>query len=283
MIFVSTGCFPAETAAATASYFLNNDINEIELSSGIADTEQLLSLQSMALTAKFQIHNYFPPPLKPFVFNLATPNPAIAEQSMVHVRKAMQWAIALGCSCYSFHAGFLIDPKVGELGGRLDKHNLYNRAGAFQRFVERVIVLSAEARMVNLDLLVENNVVTNNVLDTVGADPFLLTSPQECQRFMSFMPANVGLLLDVAHLKVSARSIGFDPIFMLNECNPFIYAYHLSDNDGYNDTNEPLRKESWFWPHLRKDVNYFTLEISGVTAPFLREQINLTKNILAGL
>ena len=94
------------------------------------------------------------------------------------------------------------------------------------------------------------------------------------------MPENVSLLIDVAHLKVSANSQGFDPINALIELADYTYAYHLSDNDGISDSNGITTEKSWFWPHLKKNVSFHVLEVYNISAQQLIEQVNLSKQLL---
>ena len=87
---------------------------------------------------------------------------------------------------------------------------------------------------------------------------------------------NVGLLVDLAHLKVSSQSMGFCKYEFLEATNEHTYAYHLSDNDGITDSNLPVRADSWFWNYLRKDLDYYSLEVYRVTNKILQEQVDLT-------
>ena len=91
---------------------------------------------------------------------------------------------------------------------------------------------------------------------------------------------NVNLLVDVAHLKVSAQTLGFDPREMFKLCEPWIQAYHLSDNDGTRDSNESIQENSWFWPYLKKNLDYYSLEIYDVRPDQFNEQIQMTKQFL---
>ena len=54
--------------------FIDEGISGIELSGGIYDAEVKTKLLSLKSAVSFQVHNYFPPPEKPFVLNLATLN-----------------------------------------------------------------------------------------------------------------------------------------------------------------------------------------------------------------
>ena len=71
------------------------------------------------------------------------------------------------------------------------------------------------------------------------------------------------MLLDVAHLKVSAKTLNFKKKDMFYKCQKFIQGYHLSENDGLRDSNMEFNNKSWFWKYLRKDLNYYSIEVYG--------------------
>jgi hypothetical protein len=58
----------------------------------------------------------------------------------------------------------------------------------------------------------------------------------------------------------------------------WIYGYHLSDNNGEEDSNEVVTKASWFWPFINKDANFFTLEVYEKSMSTLLNQIDLVSN-----
>jgi sugar phosphate isomerase/epimerase len=274
MIYVSTGGRYSCTAFETAKDFLNHGITSIELSGGIYSASYKKDLLSLSNEATFQVHNYFPPPLVPFVFNLASQNPDVLEQSINHARKAMDLASDLGGGVYSFHAGFRIDPKVSELGKSLSKNILYNREDSLNIFKETVLMLSEEAKNKGISLLIENNVLNSHNLKQFGEDPLLLTNPIEIVKFMKDMPLNVGILLDVAHLKVSSNSLGFNLFDATTQIQPWIKGYHLSDNDGSSDSNHIITSDSWFWEIIDKSKAYYSIEVYGVNTYELLDQYN---------
>ena len=57
-----------------------------------------------------------------------------------------------------------------------------------------------------------------------------------------------------------------------------IGGYHLSDNNGLVDSNKEISKSSWFWPHLRNDLNYYTLEVYDQNPKVLFSQLELAQN-----
>jgi len=94
------------------------------------------------------------------------------------------------------------------------------------------------------------------------------------------MPGNVGVLLDVAHLKVSATTLQFSKEKAHEQLKPYIRAYHLSENDGTKDSNEPISENSWFWKYINSDVKYISLEVYGCDEKKLFEQYRLAQNKL---
>jgi sugar phosphate isomerase/epimerase len=281
MIYLSTGGHRFKNAAETALDFYSHGIVGVELSGGTFSATYQADLLGLPKELTLQVHNYFPPPANPFVLNLASNDEAIAEQSLRHVRTAMRLAVLLRNPVYSFHAGFRINPQVSDLGKKLSRYNLIDRDVALELFGERVAALAEEARREGVTLLIENNVLNMTNLATYGEDPLLLAHSDEIAGFMERMPSNVGLLLDVAHLKVSANSLKFDLIHAHETLKKWIRGYHLSDNDGTADSNEHVHSDSWFWKVLMPDQDYYSLEVYQTPISGLVEQYNYVVMMLA--
>lgn len=280
MIYVSTGGNKSISGYESAFNFLNEGFKAVELSGGTYDEQQLEKLKTLKAGLYLQVHNYYPPPAQPFVLNLASNDSLIFEQSLAHIKKGIRWAIELGNPVYSFHAGFLFDPRPIDLGKHIEKQPLADRKETLELFIKRVNDLASEFKDSGVTLLVENNVLSNKNLSNFGGDPFLLTESSEANRFMSEMPENVKLLIDVAHVKVTASSLKFEPEKMLIECANWTYAYHLSDNDGITDSNSPVSSESWFWPYLKKNVEFYVLEVYNISNFELLQQVSLVSKML---
>ena len=69
-----------------------------------------------------------------------------------------------------------------------------------------------------------------------------MADPDESKKILDMMPDNVGMLLDVAHLKVSAKTLGFNRSKMFSMCKNKIFGYHISENDGKRDLINHLTK-----------------------------------------
>lgn len=283
MIYVSTGGFRDQTPLQSIASLQDSGLINIELSGGGYTpglAEGLLEVQESG-AVNLQIHNYFPPPEEPFVLNLGSANPQIADRSLSHVRNAIELARRIGSFKYSFHAGFLIDPKVDELGKRIGKRRVLDRSAGLETFIERVGLLATAADSAGVELLIENNVVSSANFQRFGIDPLLMTRPEECRYVMENTPANVNMLLDVAHLKVSARTLEFDAADMFTQCGAWIRACHLSDNDGLEDQNRAVTEDSWFWPYLDRELDYYSLEVYTNVMGTLSAQCELVQSQIA--
>ena len=90
---------------------------------------------------------------------------------------------------------------------------------------------------------------------------------------------NVGILLDVGHLKVTATTLQFskDEFIALIATN--IFAIHLSDNNGIQDEHGHISHVAWFWPVLR---SYITSQVPLILECWNMniEQIQLQKDII---
>ena len=275
--YISTGGYRDVTASETVRELSDFGLSAFELSGGqpMQDRDVLNLLESDGLD--LQIHNYFPPSDIPFVFNLASKDSLISQKSMEHAKRAIKLARHTKDRIYSFHAGFLIDPDPSNLGKPLASSNVMKRQDGLDLFMERIIILSKFASDLDVQLLIENNVLSKANHQKFDGNPLLMTSFQEALWIMERSPENVNLLLDVAHLKVSAESLGEDPVDYFTSCEKWIKAYHLSDNEGEADTNEIVRESSWFWKYLRPEVWFCTLEVYGVAPENLIAQKKLVE------
>ncbi len=283
MIYVSTGGFRGRTADAVSLELSRAGIKAVELSGGAYSGSLLNDLQALAPAIDFQIHNYFPPPENPFVLNLGSLDPQVGERSVAHVELALEWCGVLGGDRYSFHAGFLLDPKVDELGKRIPSRRLFDREKCIETFVSRVTRLADIAAEAGITLMIENNVLSAKNAEEFSGNPLLMCDPQECREIMAVLPGNVMQLIDVAHLKVSANSLKFDPSRMFEVCGDRIAGFHLSDNDGLEDSNKPFGDHAWFWPHLKPELDYYSVEVYGCTPEELLQQANLVGSKLRSL
>jgi len=278
MIYFSTGGFKNYQPSKVVNLFIENNIYNIELSGGIYEKDILKKLKKLPRNVNAQIHNYFPPPKFPFVLNLASFDKEISSKTINHIKYAINFSSELNSSFYSFHAGFLIDPKPDELGRKIVPKKLSKRKDAIEIFTERLNALSIFAERKGVNLLVENNVLSRQNLINFKTDPLLMTHPDECSQIMKQTPDNINMLLDFAHLKVSAKSLQFEPNTIFKKCSKWIKAYHLSDNNGLSDSNDNIKKDSWFMKNDYSRNKFAVIEVYTESFPRIKNQIKIVED-----
>ena len=276
MIYVSTGGFSNISGLEAAARLRNVGVDNIEFSGGsfVCTIEQ--DLAAFERVSNCAIHNYFPVPEIPFVLNLASVNLDIHSKTKKHITDSIRLAGSLGQRYYSFHAGFLMDPRPTMLGKRISKAELVDRQHALKKFIDSVADLAVFAKDHGLQLMIENNVLSNNNLKEFNDNPFLMADAAECLYVMEALEGRVGFLLDVAHLNVSANSLGFDKLDFIKKLDKHIMGLHLSENNGLADQNKMLSKDAWFWGKVPHGLDYVSIEVYGLPFEFYPDQVELS-------
>jgi sugar phosphate isomerase/epimerase len=264
MIYVSTSCVKHDKIRGSVQELAENGFQNIELSGG---TEYYKNFENDLLELKdkynlnYRCHNYFPPPEKPFVLNLASLNDETFQMSFDHLQKVIALSNRLGADKFAFHAGFFIDIKLSEIGKKLSKDHLFNGVESISRFCDAFQILQKQAYGVSL--FIENNVFSKTNAETYdGENPFMMTNFNEYKSLKEIIDFN--LLLDVAHLKVSARTLGLNWEDEFENMIGVSSYIHMSDNDGFHDLNNQLTKSSSLLSMLKQSDTRnkdFTLEI----------------------
>ena len=282
MIYVSTSGIKKKISLINlVKLFNDNEIYNIELSGGKYEKDIYKKLKIISKYNNIIFHNYFPVPKKPFVINLASNDHKKRKLSINHVKNSIKLLNKLHIKTFSVHGGFLFDPPEKKLGKNFMKIELQNRNKCIEIFVKSLKELSLYAKKYNVEILLENNVLTKENYSTFGANPFLMVDYIECLKIMKKTPKNINMLVDVGHLKVSAKTLKFSKRNFIINCRKWIKAYHLSDNDGYMDTNNAITKNSWFIKLIAsKKIKFYSLEIKHKSFDHLIKQINLLKNFI---
>ena len=264
MIYISTSCVKNTKIKDSVQELAENDFQNIELSGGTEYYENfendLLELKDK-YSLNYRCHNYFPPPKKPFVLNLASLNDETFQMSFDHLEKVIALSNRLGADKFAFHAGFFIDIRLSEIGKQLSRDNLFDKKEAVERFCNAYDVIKRKAK--NVSLFIENNVFSKTNADTYdGENPFMMTNFDEYKSLKEKI--NFNLLLDIAHLKVSSKTLRLDWEEEFENMMSVSSYIHVSDNDGFHDLNNQLTKSSSLLTMLeRSDTRNkdFTLEI----------------------
>lgn len=225
-------------------------------------------------------HNYFPAPEQPFVLNLASTDHDIRTKSIAHCIQGLEISKQAGADCFSAHAGFCIDPDPKTLGHALTVEQKINRDLNWSLFLESVNLIVREAEHLEMSFYIENNVTARFNLRKDGQEVLLCSSAGELvELYNSINKNNFGILLDTAHLKVSANALNFNKEEAVNELRPYVKYIHHSDNSGDKDTNEPLDDSYWFLSFIRdfKGIIHI-LEVKNITVKEILNQISLLEN-----
>jgi sugar phosphate isomerase/epimerase len=255
MIYVSTLAFTGKSPEEIELIAKENNF-ALEFSSGLpyrSDMEQFFKDVS---TIKI-LHNYFPAPQNPFVLNLASRNSDILSRSIEHCLTGINITANNDCAFYAAHAGFCIDPRPDDLGGKLNKKDKFDLDTNWNVFINSLEIILNHAKSKGVKFLIENNVLAPfNYIDF--KNPLLCCESKDIIKvFEHFKYSDYfGLLLDTAHLKVSCQTLKLDITKELEKISNYIKAIHHSDNNGEIDSNLPINNDYWFLPHLK---NYAAL------------------------
>ena len=279
MIYVSSIAFAGRFSEEMVQLAKAHEL-PFEFSSGMPPEDALLSYFLDYPFPKLA-HNYFPAPATPFVLNLASKNEEIRTRSIHHCIQGLEISKKAGAPFYAAHAGFCLDPNPDELGKKLKQSaQKVDRAAHWNIFADSVKRILAKADALEIDFYIENNVCAAMNLNIHGENPLLCSHFREIRQFMEQMKhPRLGLLLDTAHLKVSARTLSFDLEEAMLELMPYIKAIHHSDNEGLLDNNKRIDKDYWFgrfMPYFRNLPQ--VLEVKKLKPTEIAEQLALLRS-----
>jgi sugar phosphate isomerase/epimerase len=251
----------------------------IEFSSGLPFYEKTEQVFLDAPIKKFA-HNYFPAPEVPFVLNLASTNEEVRNKSVAHCIHGLELSEKVNAPFFSAHAGFCVDPKPSELGNELKKATNINREENWKLFLSSVHEVLERTKELPVDFLIENNVLARMNVYPDGTNPLLCVDGNEMLELIkSIDNPRLGLLLDTAHLKVSANVLQFSISESLRLIQSHIRCIHHSDNNGELDTNDPIGENYWFLDYLSEYTNVIhVLEVKKQSVEQINFQLNLLKN-----
>jgi sugar phosphate isomerase/epimerase len=242
-IYVSTACLTnTEPVLERIRSYQEAGIHAIELGARVTVSEAALACIP-DLEAEFLVHNYFPPPVKPFILNLASSDRDVRRRSLKLAREAIELSTKLNAPFYSIHAGFITDPiGFGTTSFRFPAPDSPDEGlAALERYVESIQQLVPLVKHAGIRLLIENNVCPTDLKGKL-----LLQTPDEFLELFSHVDTDaLGILLDTGHLTVSAKTYGFDPLDFVDRLKDRIHGFHLSANDGLADLAMPVSNDDW--------------------------------------
>jgi sugar phosphate isomerase/epimerase len=281
-VYVSTSCLAnGSNVFDVLETYAKAGLRNIELGS----PHKYISNLSPAKFARYGFnliaHHYFPPPHEPLIVNLASYDAVILKRSKDQIKRSIAFCHSLGIKLFTFHAGFRADPteKLEFIGQPVTPYET-----AFDTFVESVNEINRYAKGKGVRIAIENNVLSDyNVVE--GQNPFLLLcKAEEFERVWERIPsANVGILLDLGHLKVTSHWLKFDRYEFIDRVEDRVFAIHVHENNGRMDEHRELGETSWCFEVTSR--KYFTnlpvvLESSGLIIDQIGQQVSLIEKIL---
>jgi len=189
------------------------------------------------------IHHYFPPPKEPFIINLASQNKQILGKSMEQIMTSIDFCSDFDIRFFSFHAGFRTDPNMSL---QFSFDNIPQYESSFRTFKDSIAKISDYAKNVDVRLAIENNVLSEyNLVDGKNKILLLCEAWEFEKLFKDITSKNVGILLDIGHLKVTSNLLKFDANEFIHRLKNNIWAVHMHDNDGRMDEHNCPKKGCW--------------------------------------
>ena len=282
MIFVSTSYFKERRSVKhVLNECLKVAIKNIELGAAHQHEEGIvdfLKKYKKEHGAEFTIHAYFPPEKKPVIVNLASQDPEILKESMSSVKKSIDVAKEIKARLYSFHAGFRVDPE--SLGKPFKRKNIASYEDAYNTFVDSIDEICFYAKNRDVKIAMEPNVVSKYNLINGKNELLLMCELHEIKRLLEDLThENLGILLDLGHLKITANNLKFDQEEFMMGVKDRVLGLHVHDNDGVTDLHMPFKADSWVLEVLNrnflKNSIPITLEIADMDIKDIRSQIRL--------
>jgi sugar phosphate isomerase/epimerase len=246
MLHISSTAFDADILTPDGAG-VARDFPGLELSGGPhrspAELSEGMARLRRAGAASILVHNYFPPPKEPFVLNLATADAILLERCLRLAGEALDLCAALGTPFYSFHPGYRRDGRELSNGHFAFSGPQRSMSATLAQFHANFPALHALACERGVKLAVEN---LFPIRDEVTS---LANTLGEMEALIAPLPGDVGLLLDLGHLAVSANLLGFDRLAyldgLLSRHGGRIFEVHLSGNDGETDAHLPIQPGDW--------------------------------------
>jgi len=277
-IYASTSCLKnPKNVINVLKEYEKASIKNVELGS-IHEHFDVQDLKKFSFN--FLIHNYFPPPKNAFNFNLASQNPTIRSSSIKLAKKAMDLCRKIGAPLYTFHAGFTVDPP--RLGKPFPRDNIPKREDSLRIYNESLSELIDYSQSSGIKIAMEPNVVQKfNLIN--NENKLCLFANFDEMKFLKnyFEKAKLGILLDLGHTAVTAHWLNFDKDEFVEQCRKWVYAIHVSQNNGKADQHRSLTKNSWQVSKLKSFKKVpIILETMNLHSNEIRKNISLVNKIL---
>ena len=247
-LYISTTFAPDESPLYKAlDLCKGSDIQVVEIGSNHCYEEDYRYLSNYNF--QYLVHNYFPIPQKSFVVNIASFDQEIRTMSIKHIKRAIDFCEKINAKLYTFHPGFLTDPKGSNQTNnnydfQWDENQLgvtnYSKAKALMFLALDKVAVYAKSKNVRIAIETEGSLNKK--------DHLLMQRPEEYDEFMiKYSSGEIGINLNIGHLNLAANAFDFNRQDFVDLIQNYIVAMELSHNDGLEDQHLPLQPGGWYW------------------------------------
>ena len=251
-LYISTTFAKDKTPVSNVLNLLNSfNIKNIELGSNHC-WEKSIKNKLLKYPFNFLVHNYFPVPKKNIIINIASSDYLIRKKSIKHIKNSILFTKKINASLYTFHPGFIMDPiseskskKNYDFKFKKFKKNEINYNNSFNSMVISLkeIVKFAKKEKIKIAIETEGSRKKNFY--------FLYHYDEYLRLYKIFNKNDFGLNLNLGHLNLASKCLGFDKLTFIKKLKKYIVAIEMSHNNGLKDEHLPLKKNAWYWTLLK--------------------------------
>jgi sugar phosphate isomerase/epimerase len=227
MIFASTSSLDNHSdAVETVRRLAEAGFRNIELGadhSYPADEKKIIQIKK-EFGLNYIVHVFFPPAKEKFILNMGSANNELLKKSIKIAKNAIEFCNKAEAKIYSIHSGTVNE--IDRLGNPISKQ--IPEKECIEITKNSLAEIADYAKKYGIDIAVENHTLLPGVK--------LFVKPTEILGIIYELNLkNVGLLVDVGHLNITSKKIGFDKKEEIEKVKDRIIEFHISENDGKAD------------------------------------------------
>jgi len=230
-LYISTACLNGDVFDVLDLYE-EAGFRNVELGSSHPHNEWISPAAIAEYDFGFMVHNYFPPPREPFIVNIASQNRMILKRTLDRLKISIDLCDKLGVPLFTFHSGFRSDP---DLNLRFKTDRIVPYDTAIETNIQSLIEINKYAEDRGIKIAIENNVLAD----------FMCEYWEFERLFREIGSDNLGILLDLGHLNVTANTLGFDADEFIRRSKDRVFAVHLHENNGKVDEHRCPKEGDW--------------------------------------
>ena len=279
-IYVSTSCLINEYSFLQVLNIYNElGIRNVELGVFTDHNVDVVNLLKQ-YNFNYIVHHYFPPAKESFIINLASQNNKILQKSIEQIIKSIDYCNDCNIKIFSFHAGFRVDPDINL---KFNLNNITEYQTSFNTFKESVLKINDYAEKKDVKVAIENNVLSKyNLVD--GRNKLLLMCEAwEFEKlFQEIKLENLGILLDLGHLKVTSNILKFNANNFIEDLKSKIFLVHIHENNGEVDEHKCIKKGDWSLKVVQKYFKSLDIPVVLECKCNSKKELNNSLKILKG-